>query len=65
MSKLAAESPSIISKIGKCFGQIPLLKGKGAAKRRVRGKEIVDLYPSPGSLARATLSLQERDCSSI
>jgi hypothetical protein len=49
-----------------CF-RIPLLKGEGAAKRRVRGTEMKRTfkkylwYPSPGPLARATLSLQERD----
>jgi hypothetical protein len=42
--------------------QIPLLKGEGDPKGRVRGTvERLFLYPSPGPLARATLSLQEWD----
>jgi hypothetical protein len=41
--------------------RIPLLKGEGDPKGRVRGRRILDLYPSPGPLVRATLSLQERD----
>jgi hypothetical protein len=42
-------------------GRIPLLKGEGAAKRRVRGKEKHLFTPHPA--LRATLSLQERDFS--
>jgi hypothetical protein len=34
---------------GSGSGRIPLLKGEGAAKRRVRGKEKEILYPSPGA----------------
>jgi glyoxylase-like metal-dependent hydrolase (beta-lactamase superfamily II) len=43
---------------------IPLPKGEGAAKRRVRGEENGTriLHPSPGRLMRATLSLRERNC---
>jgi hypothetical protein len=53
-----------------CFLQIPLPTGEGAAKRRVRGT-VMKIpgktskkclwYPSPGPLARATLSRWERD----
>jgi len=45
----------------KVSGQIPLLKGEGAAKQRVRGAEILLFTPHPA--LRATLSLQERDLS--
>jgi hypothetical protein len=43
----------------KYLERIPLLKGEGAAKRRVRVEEKHLFTPHPG--LRATLSLQERD----
>src|SRR4051812_6262602 len=41
------------------FGQIPLPKGEGAAKRRVRGAE--KLLRTPHPVLRTALSLRERD----
>src|SRR4051812_25133663 len=44
---------------GNASGQIPLPKGEGAAKRRVRGEETSLCTPHPA--LRATLSPRERD----
>jgi hypothetical protein len=41
------------------FGRIPLLKGVGGPKGRVRGAEMFLCTPHPP--LRGTLSLQERD----
>jgi hypothetical protein len=30
------------------MAEVPLLKGEGGAEHRVRGKELLFLYPSPG-----------------
>src|SRR4051812_10824798 len=46
---------------GNASGQIPLPKGEGAAKRRVRGEETSLCTPHPA--LRATLSLRERNSS--
>jgi len=42
--------------------KIPLPKGEDGAKRQVRGKKILEYYPSPGAHLSmvATLSLRER-----
>jgi hypothetical protein len=37
-----------LSKMEKCLERIPLLKGEGAAKRRVRGEEKHLFTPHPG-----------------
>jgi hypothetical protein len=42
------------------FEKIPLPKGEGGAKRRVRGAEIISIF-TPHPPLRGTLSLWERD----
>jgi hypothetical protein len=53
----------VLSKLENISVRIPLLKGEGAAKRRVRGTEK-HLF-TPHLALRATLSLQERDSRNI
>ena len=48
-----------LSKMGKCLEGIPLLKGEGGPKGRVRGEKMLLFTPHPP--LRGTLSLQERD----
>jgi hypothetical protein len=43
----------------RCLERIPLLKGEGGPKGRVRGERILLFTPHPP--LRGTLSLQERD----
>jgi hypothetical protein len=50
-----------MAKTGNGFEAIPLPKGEGAAKRRVRGEEKYLCTPHP--VLRTTLSLRERDSS--
>jgi hypothetical protein len=59
MRTIAPPGKAELSKMEKCLERIPLLKGEGAAKRRVRGEEKHLFTPHPA--LRATLSLQERD----
>jgi hypothetical protein len=42
-----------------CFSRVPLPKGEGGAKHRVRGEKIPFFTPHPP--LRVTLSLRERD----
>ena len=53
-----ARSQAVLSNLGIDFERIPLLKGEGGPKGRVRGQGIL-FTPHPA--LRATLSLQERD----
>jgi hypothetical protein len=62
IAEIALLSEAELSKMEKCLERIPLLKGEGAAKRRVRGEEKHLFTPHPA--LRATLSLQERDARS-
>jgi len=51
-----------VVQIERRFGRIPLPKGEGAAKRRVRGtKRNCFLCGTPHPVLRTTLSLRERD----
>jgi hypothetical protein len=48
-----------ISELESCILRIPLLKGEGGPKGRVRGEKMFLCTPHP--VLRTTLSLQERD----
>jgi hypothetical protein len=50
---------AVLSKLENVSGRIPLPKGEGGAKHRVRGEEKSLYTPHPA--LRATLSLRERD----
>jgi hypothetical protein len=55
----AALTQAELSKLENVLGQIPLLKGEGGPKGRVRGEKMLLFTPHPP--LRGTLSLQERD----
>jgi hypothetical protein len=55
----AALTQAELSKLENVLGQIPLLKGEGGPKGRVRGEKMLHFTPHPP--LRGTLSLQERD----
>jgi len=60
-SREAPNKPDTITPVGGMFLRIPLPKGEGGAKHRVRGEEILLCTPHPP--LPGTLSLRERDSS--